>query len=289
MIAVTTTAMKVAGPPVWLALPVIFLLVAVILAGPAEMVGRCFARLEPLTAYRYDLLGSLLGIGTFTLLSFLRAPSVVWGAVTSVVFLALATGVRMRVLNAVSAVVVVGMLLSETLTAGVSWSPYYKVQTHPSKSGPGALSIWVNGVPHQTMAHAAWRLRYAPQQYGTPYEIYHQPATQGRFNAYPTWPSATAACVVEVDPETGMVRILRHCVVDDSGTVVNPTLVEANLHGATAQAIGGGLFERIAYDGAGQLQTATLMDYTIPTALEVPPITVAHRADCGVRPAKFAV
>jgi carbon-monoxide dehydrogenase large subunit len=107
--------------------------------------------------------------------------------------------------------------------------------------------------------------------------IYHQPATQGRFNAYPTWPSATAACVVEVDPDTGMVRILRHCVVDDSGTVVNPTLVEANLHGATAQAIGGGLFEQIRYDGAGQLQTATLMDYTIPTALEIPPITVAHQ------------
>jgi carbon-monoxide dehydrogenase large subunit len=106
--------------------------------------------------------------------------------------------------------------------------------------------------------------------------IYHQPATQGRFNAYPTWPSATAACVVEVDPDTGMVRILRHCVVDDSGTVVNPTLVEANLHGATAQAIGGALFERIAYDQSGQLQTATLMDYTIPTALEVPMITVGH-------------
>jgi carbon-monoxide dehydrogenase large subunit len=106
--------------------------------------------------------------------------------------------------------------------------------------------------------------------------IYHQPATQGRFNAYPTWPSATAACVVEVDPETGMVRILRHCLVDDSGTVVNPTLVEANLHGATAQAIGGGLFEQIAYDESGQLQTATLMDYTIPTAVEMPTITVGH-------------
>ena len=107
--------------------------------------------------------------------------------------------------------------------------------------------------------------------------IYHQPATQGRFNAYPTWPSATAACVVEVDPDTGMVRILRHCVVDDSGTVVNPMLVEANLHGATAQAIGGGLFEQIAYDESGQLQTATLMDYTIPTALEMPMITVGHQ------------
>jgi SAM-dependent methyltransferase len=164
------TAMKVAGPPAWVALPVIFLLVAVILAGPAEMVGRCFGGLEPLTAYRYDLIGSLLGIGVFTLMSFLRAPSVVWGLVASLVFLVLATGVRMRVVYAVSGVVVVGMLLSETLTAGVSWSPYYKVQTHHSNSGPGALSIWVNGVPHQTMAKASWRLKYAPEQYGTPYE-----------------------------------------------------------------------------------------------------------------------
>ena len=62
------------------------------------------------------------------------------------------------------------MLLSETLTAGVSWSPYYKVTTHPSRSGPGALSIWVNGVPHQTMARADWRLANAAEQYGTPYE-----------------------------------------------------------------------------------------------------------------------
>ena len=107
--------------------------------------------------------------------------------------------------------------------------------------------------------------------------IHHLPATQGRFNAYPTWPSATVACVVEVDPDTGMVRILRHVVVDDSGTVVNPTLVEANLHGATAQAIGGAMFEQIVYDDAGQLQTATLMDYTVPTAVELPMITVAHQ------------
>ncbi len=163
------TAMKVAGPPAWLALPVIFLLVAVILAGPAEMVGRCFGGLEPLTAYRYDLIGSLLGIAVFTLMSFLRAPSVIWGLVASLVFLVLATGVRTRLVYAVSGVIVVGMLLSETLTAGVSWSPYYKVQTHHSNSGPGALSIWVNGVPHQTMAKASWRLRNAPEQYGTPY------------------------------------------------------------------------------------------------------------------------
>src|SRR3954447_7063860 len=112
------TAMKVGGPPAWLALPVIFLLVAVIMAGPAEMVGRCFGAFKPLTAYRYDLLGSLLGIGIFTLMSFLRAPSVVWGLVVSLVFVVLATGLRMRLVYAVSGVIVVGMLLSETLTAG---------------------------------------------------------------------------------------------------------------------------------------------------------------------------
>ena len=164
------TAMRVAGPPAWLALPVIFLLVAGILAGPAEMVGRCFSGLQPLTAYRYDLIGSLLGIGVVTLLSFLGTPSVVWGLVVSLVFIVLATSVRTRVVYAVSGLVVVGMLLGETLTAGVGWSPYYKVQTHHSDAGPGALSIWVNGVPHQTMARADWRLQNAPQQYGTPYE-----------------------------------------------------------------------------------------------------------------------
>ena len=107
--------------------------------------------------------------------------------------------------------------------------------------------------------------------------IYHQPATQGRFSAYPTWPSASAACVVEVDVETGFVRVLDYQIVEDAGTIINPKLVDANLHGATAQALGGALFEQLSYDGSGQLQTATLMDYTIPTAVEMPRIDVEHQ------------
>jgi hypothetical protein len=163
------TAMRVSGPPVWLALPVIFLLVAATLAGPAEVVGRCFGVLPALTAYRYDLLGSLVGIGLFTVLSLLWAPSVVWGTLVGAALVFLNQGARRRLLAGACALVFTGMLLSETLTAGVSWSPYYKVETHPSKAGPGALSIWVNGVPHQTMARADWRLKHAAQQYGTPY------------------------------------------------------------------------------------------------------------------------
>ena len=94
--------------------------------------------------------------------------------------------------------------------------------------------------------------------------IYHQPEKQGRFSTYPTWPNGMAACVVEVDPETGLVRLLRWLLVEDAGVIVNPLLAEANLHGAIAQGIGSALYERIAYDAAGQLLTATLMDYTHP-------------------------
>jgi carbon-monoxide dehydrogenase large subunit len=108
--------------------------------------------------------------------------------------------------------------------------------------------------------------------------IYHQPEKQGRFSTYPTWPNGMAACVVEVDPDTGLVRLLRWHLVEDAGVIVNPLLAEANLHGAIAQGIGSALHERIAYDAAGQLLTATLMDYTIPTAVEVPALAIGHHA-----------
>ncbi len=107
--------------------------------------------------------------------------------------------------------------------------------------------------------------------------VYHQPETQGRFSAYPSWPYGAAAAIVEVDPETGHVKILRYCLVEDAGTIVNPLLVDANLHGGIAQGIGGAMFERIAYDEAGQPLTATFMDYTLPTAVELPRLEIGHQ------------
>jgi carbon-monoxide dehydrogenase large subunit len=106
--------------------------------------------------------------------------------------------------------------------------------------------------------------------------VYHQPERDGRFSNYPAWPNGLAACIVEVDEETGYVKILRWFLVEDAGTIVNPLLADANLHGAIAQGIGGAMFERISYDADGQLQTATLMDYTIPTAVELPLFDIAH-------------
>jgi carbon-monoxide dehydrogenase large subunit len=91
-----------------------------------------------------------------------------------------------------------------------------------------------------------------------------------------TFASAVHAALVEVDPETGQVRVLRYVVAHDCGRVVNPMIVDGQVHGGVAQGLGGGLAEEIRYDEAGQLLTATLMDYGIPRADEVPAIETIH-------------
>ena len=90
------------------------------------------------------------------------------------------------------------------------------------------------------------------------------------------YPYATHACIVEVDPETGGVAIERYVVVEDCGTRINPTIVDGQAHGATAQGIGGALYEAISYDEHGQLRTASLVDYLLPTATELPTLELAH-------------
>jgi hypothetical protein len=163
------TSLSTSGPPAWLVLPLIFVLVAAALAGPAEVVGRCFAGLRPLTAYRWDLIGSLAGIVSFTLLSFLQGPSVVWGVVVTVAFVVLIGGWP-RYVAVVSGLAMVGFLLGETLSPGISWSPYYKVRTEDRVvAGFPLTDISVNGVPHQIMRPAAQRLLEEPQ-YGFPYQ-----------------------------------------------------------------------------------------------------------------------
>jgi SAM-dependent methyltransferase len=162
------TSLQTEGPPAWAVLPVIFVLVALVVAGPSEVVGRCFARLPSLTAYRWDLVGSLTGIALFTLLSFLHAPSFVWGLLVAVAFAALLSD-RKRLVATLCGAAMVGVLLVESTTPGVSWSPYYKVTTQDlTYQGNPVVDIRVNGVPHQQIWDAATRLRYEPQ-YGLPY------------------------------------------------------------------------------------------------------------------------
>jgi carbon-monoxide dehydrogenase large subunit len=91
-----------------------------------------------------------------------------------------------------------------------------------------------------------------------------------------TFANAAIAAIVEVDPETGFVRLLRLVAVEDCGTVINPTIVEGQVHGGIAQGVGSALLEEFVYDDAGQLQTTTLLDYLVPTSTDVPSIEVHH-------------
>jgi carbon-monoxide dehydrogenase large subunit len=90
-----------------------------------------------------------------------------------------------------------------------------------------------------------------------------------------TWAFGTQAAAVEVDVETGAVRLLAYAVVHDPGRAIHPVIVEAQLQGGAVQAIGAGLMEQVVYDGAGQLLSGSLMDYAIPRADDLPDIRVA--------------
>jgi carbon-monoxide dehydrogenase large subunit len=72
------------------------------------------------------------------------------------------------------------------------------------------------------------------------------------------------------------VTLLRYVVAHDCGKVLNPTIVEGQVHGGVAQGVGGALFEEMVYDGEGQLLTGTLMDYLVPSATDLPPIETVH-------------
>ncbi|MEV5410356.1 spermidine synthase [Thermopolyspora sp. NPDC052614] len=167
------TSLSTTGPPAWVILPIVFAAAAVVLMGPAELVGRCFPLLPRLDAYRYDLIGSLSGIALFTLLSFLSAPPVVWGVLAAVAYGVLLSSRplgRDLALVVVPSLVVVAALAVETLTAGALWSPYYKVTYREvERGGVQALRIDVNGIPHQEAVPAQARLKMEAQ-YGLPYE-----------------------------------------------------------------------------------------------------------------------
>jgi carbon-monoxide dehydrogenase large subunit len=91
-----------------------------------------------------------------------------------------------------------------------------------------------------------------------------------------TYASAVHVAQVEVDRGTGHVRLLRYVVAHDCGRVINPLIVEGQVHGGVAQGVGGALFEDMVYDEQGQLLTGSFMDYLVPTAVELPPIETVH-------------
>ena len=91
-----------------------------------------------------------------------------------------------------------------------------------------------------------------------------------------SFPHGTHLCAVEVDTETGAVKIRSYVAVDDIGVVVNPLIVDGQVHGGVAQGISQALYEEAGYDSSGNLVTATLADYLIPSAADLPSFTLAR-------------
>ena len=91
-----------------------------------------------------------------------------------------------------------------------------------------------------------------------------------------TFPFGSYICVVDIDKGTGQVKIRRFVAVDDCGNIINPMIVDGQIHGGAAQGIGEALMEEMVYDKGGQMLNASLLDYLLPTAMDVPDFTLGH-------------
>jgi aerobic carbon-monoxide dehydrogenase large subunit len=101
-------------------------------------------------------------------------------------------------------------------------------------------------------------------------------ATKTYDPVFGTTTSATHIAAIEIDPETYEVRVDHFAVAEDCGKLVNPLIVDGQVHGGVAQGIGAALYEEVVYDEQGQIHTASLVDYLVPTACEIPPMAVVH-------------
>ena len=145
-------------------------------------------------------------------------------------------------------------------------------QTDTSVVGPGSGSFVSRGsvTVATSVFRAASLLRELVAEKGEQDASVTYDAVQG------SHPYATHACMVEVDPETGAVQILRYVVAEDCGVLINPAIVEGQVIGGVGQAVGAALMEEVRYGPDGELRTGTLLDYLIPTVGEVPEIEIRH-------------
>jgi hypothetical protein len=153
------------GLPIWVTLPAVFVAVAAVMTTVGEGVARTFVEFEPLQAYRLDITGSIAGIAAFSLLSFAGAPPLAWAVVVGILLL-LVLAPALGALQVVPVVLLVLMLGIQSATPLEFWSPYYRITLGPQADGP--TSVFVNGIPHQTIESAAKR-RVSVPLYLTPY------------------------------------------------------------------------------------------------------------------------
>jgi carbon-monoxide dehydrogenase large subunit len=148
---------------------------------------------------------------------------------------------------------------------------------------PATLSIAdskvvdAGGAPRLTLAELGRIVYYRGNELPADFQPELVATRHFRVTDYPfVFTNGIQGSYVEVDPETGFIRLLKHWCVEDCGRVINPQLVDEQVRGGVVQGLGGALYEHCVYDGEGQLLTTTMADYLVPMAVEMPDIEVGH-------------
>ena len=136
-------------------------------------------------------------------------------------------------------------------------------------------NVWVRGDPASAIAVSEVARRAASGQFGADVDATLE--VEATFDGGEGgWSGGTHCAIVEVDAETGIVKVERYVAAEDCGALINPAVVEGQIRGGIAQGIGAVLLERSAYAEDGSFQSATFMDYLMPTACDVPRIEIEH-------------
>ena len=136
-------------------------------------------------------------------------------------------------------------------------------------------NVWVRGDPASAIAVSEVARRAASGQFGA--DVDAKLEVEATFDGGEGgWSGGTHCAIVEVDVETGIVKVERYVAAEDCGALINPAVVEGQIRGGVAQGIGAVLLERSAYGEDGSFQSATFMDYLMPTACDVPRIEIEH-------------
>ncbi len=167
-------------------------------------------------------------------------------------------------------------LASETLREKVIHVASHLLEAAPADLVAEGGRITVSGTDRSVTFRDVARAVYS-EMARLPQEARDELAATRTYDpVFGTTTSATHVAAVEIDPETYQVRIDRFVVAEDCGRIINPLIVDGQVHGGDAQGIGAALYEEIVYDAQGQLHTASLVDYLVPSACEIPRIDVVH-------------
>jgi carbon-monoxide dehydrogenase large subunit len=139
------------------------------------------------------------------------------------------------------------------------------------EAGAAKVAGTDRSVPIETLARAAYH-----QLHRFKGEIEPGIVESATYDPPGTFSNACHVAIVEVDPETGFVKLERFIAAEDAGRIINPMIVDGQIHGGIAQGIGNALLEEIVYDATGNVLTTTLADYLPPTVREIPPIELHH-------------